>query len=91
MGSLELLSYFWSLNTILVVQIENFDVGGLSHPPNFEWFLGPNDPFCNFAYFPTIRYVQRDLWQNNFFYDTLPFEDKPKSLLMYVQASGSRD
>ena len=34
MGSFELLSYFWSLNAILVVQIENFDFGGLSHPPN---------------------------------------------------------
>ena len=33
MGSLELLSYFWSLNTIPVVQISNFDLGGLSHPP----------------------------------------------------------
>ena len=33
MGSLELLSHFWSLNTILVVQLENFDFGGLSHPP----------------------------------------------------------
>ena len=32
MGSLELLSHFWSLNTILVVQLENFDFGGLSHP-----------------------------------------------------------
>ena len=34
MGSLELLSYFWSLDTILVVQISNFDLGGLSHPPS---------------------------------------------------------
>ena len=33
MGSLVLLSYFWSLNTILVVQIEHFDFGGLSHTP----------------------------------------------------------
>ena len=33
MGSLELLSYFWSLNTIPVVKIEIFDEGGLSHPP----------------------------------------------------------
>ena len=33
MGSLELLSYFWSLNTILVVKIGNFDFGGLSHTP----------------------------------------------------------
>ena len=32
MGSLELLSYFWSLNTILVVKIENFDFDGLSPP-----------------------------------------------------------
>ena len=30
MGSLELLSYFWSLNTIPVVKIANFDFGGLS-------------------------------------------------------------
>ena len=36
MGPLELLSYFWSLKTILVVQIENFDFGGLSHPPTLE-------------------------------------------------------
>ena len=37
MGSLELLSHFWSLNTILVVQLENFDFGGLSHPPILEY------------------------------------------------------
>ena len=36
MGSLEILSYFWSLNTILVVQIENFDFGGLSHTPTID-------------------------------------------------------
>ena len=36
MGSLELLSYFWSLNTIWVVKIENFDFGGLSHPPTIS-------------------------------------------------------
>ena len=36
MGSLELLSYFWSLNTIWVVQIGNFDFGGLSHPPTYD-------------------------------------------------------
>ena len=34
MGSLEFLSYFWSLNTIWVVKIGNFDFGGLSHTPN---------------------------------------------------------
>ena len=33
MGSLELLSYFWSLNTIWVVKFGNFDFDGLSHPP----------------------------------------------------------
>ena len=37
MGSWELLSYFWSLNTIPVVKIENFDFGGLSHPPIIEF------------------------------------------------------
>ena len=34
MGSLELLSYFWSLNTIPVVKIQNFDLGHLTYPPN---------------------------------------------------------
>ena len=34
MGSLELLSYFWLLNTIWVVKIGNFDFDGLSHPPS---------------------------------------------------------
>ena len=34
MGSLELLSYFWSLNTIPVAKIANFDFGGLSPLPN---------------------------------------------------------
>ena len=33
MGSLELLSYFWSLNTILLVKIANFDFGGLTYRP----------------------------------------------------------
>ena len=33
MGSLELLSYFWSLNTIPVVKIWNFDFGHLTYPP----------------------------------------------------------
>ena len=33
MGSLELLSYFWSLNTVLLVKIANFDFGGLTYPP----------------------------------------------------------
>ena len=36
MGSLELLSYFWSLNTILVVKIANFDFDGLSSPPTYR-------------------------------------------------------
>ena len=36
MGSLELLSYFWSLNTILVVKIANFDFDGLSPPPTVD-------------------------------------------------------
>ena len=40
MGSLELLSYFWSLNTILVVKIANFDFDGLSPPPTPVYFLG---------------------------------------------------
>ena len=34
MGSLELLSYFGSLNTIPVVKIQNFDLGHLTYPPN---------------------------------------------------------
>ena len=34
MGSLVLLSYFWSLNTIPVVKIWHFDLGGLSPPPS---------------------------------------------------------
>ena len=33
MGSLELLSYFGSLNTIPVVKIQNFDFGHLRYPP----------------------------------------------------------
>ena len=33
MGSLELLSYFWSLNTVLLVKIANFDFGVLTYPP----------------------------------------------------------
>ena len=37
MGSLELLSYFWSLNTIVFVKIENFDFDVLRYHPN----LGP--------------------------------------------------
>ena len=37
MGSLELLPYFWSLNTIPVVKIWNFDFGGLSHLPTILW------------------------------------------------------
>ena len=36
MGSLELLPYFCSLNTIPVVKILNFDYGHLSHPP-YSW------------------------------------------------------
>ena len=36
MGSLELLSYFWSLNTILVVKIRNFDFGHLRYDPNID-------------------------------------------------------
>ena len=36
MASLELLPYFWSLNTIPVVKILNFDYGHLSHPP-YSW------------------------------------------------------
>ena len=43
MGSLELLSYFWSLNTILVVKIANFDFGGLSPPP----YMGGKLPFTH--------------------------------------------
>ena len=33
MGSLELLSYFWSLNTVRLVKIANFDFGGLRYAP----------------------------------------------------------
>ena len=37
MASLELLPYFWSLNTIPVVKIWNFDFGHLSHPSTKRW------------------------------------------------------
>ena len=33
MGSLELLSYFWSLNTVVFVKIENFDFDVLRYHP----------------------------------------------------------
>ena len=33
MGSLELLSYFCSLNTIPAVKIQNFDLGHLTYSP----------------------------------------------------------
>ena len=39
MGSLELLSYFWSLNTVLLVKIANFDFGVLTYPPSEEVLL----------------------------------------------------
>ena len=47
MGSLELLSYFWSLNTILVVKIANFDFDGLSPPPLTLVAKEVNHPFFN--------------------------------------------
>ena len=36
MGSLELLSYFWSLNTVVFVKIENFDFDVLRYHPIFN-------------------------------------------------------
>ena len=36
MGSLELLSYFWSLNTVVFVKIENFEFDVLRYHPNFS-------------------------------------------------------
>ena len=40
MGSFELLSYLCSLNTILAVQIENFDFDGLLHTHTIAYY-GP--------------------------------------------------
>ena len=36
MGSLVLVSNFWSLNTILLIKIANFNFGGLRAPPGKE-------------------------------------------------------
>ena len=42
MGSLELLSYFWSLNTVVFVKIENFDFDVLRYHPTVGFiFLAP--------------------------------------------------
>ena len=53
MGSLELLSYFWSLNTILVVKIANFDFDGLSPPPTRDCKV-----VCFFLYFLFSEYAK---------------------------------